>query len=59
MKLTIDPQVCINCKECIAICPMDAIKDVFGYAEIDEDRCVRCRMCLTVCPVDAIKVRLH
>ena len=57
MKLTIDPEKCIDCKECIDICPMDAISDDFGYAQINE-RCVQCRICLTLCPLDAINIGL-
>ncbi len=54
-----DPRIsdsCIGCFACMDTCPVDAIIDAGGMAQIDLTRCIRCGGCVGVCPVGAIDV---
>lgn len=62
--MLIDPERCICCGECVALCPMNAIRLVpkdpvtgrAAHAAIDRDECVECGVCFRsgVCPEQAI-----
>jgi NAD-dependent dihydropyrimidine dehydrogenase PreA subunit len=54
--LRIDPEICIACEACLAVCPMTAINMQDEVAVIDQDECVDCGVCRRsgVCPVDCI-----
>lgn len=62
--MRIDPDHCIRCGECVALCPMNAIRLVprdpasgrAAHAAIDRDECVECGVCFRsrVCPEEAI-----
>lgn len=54
--MNIDPERCVNCLECIVLCPMNSIFDDGEAVSIDQDECVECGVCLKsgVCPVEAI-----
>ncbi len=57
-KITHDSNECINCGECIALCPTDAIKFLKDKTvEIDEDKCIYCNACVEACPVRAVKIK--
>ncbi|WP_034640841.1 4Fe-4S binding protein [Desulfovibrio inopinatus] len=43
---------CIDCKKCVANCPMNAIPDDPQTTRLDE--CILCQTCAQVCPVRAI-----
>ena len=47
---------CVMCKyqECVAVCPVDAFKEMPTYLIIDPDECIDCGACVPECPVDAI-----
>ncbi len=47
----LDQETCIECGQCIKVCPVDAISDDFV---VDNGICTRCNSCIEVCPVDAI-----
>lgn len=52
--LSVDVQKCINCGQCVKVCPVNNIelkydKPVFG------DKCVACFACVRWCPKNAIK----
>nr|WP_270454692.1 NADH-ubiquinone oxidoreductase-F iron-sulfur binding region domain-containing protein [Halonatronomonas betaini] len=47
----LDQETCIECGQCIKVCPVDAISDDFV---VDNEICTRCNSCIEVCPVDAI-----
>lgn len=53
--MKIDPEVCVNCGECIVYCPVAAIEQTNDDVSINLDRCVECGACLKsgVCPVNA------
>ena len=50
----VDPDLCMGCGECEAICPANAISFINDVAFIDESKCEKCRLCVAVCPVEAI-----
>ena len=49
------PEFCMGCSLCVAQCPRDAIRLVFGKAWIDQRRCTSCYECIEVCPQGAIR----
>jgi ferredoxin len=63
IEFRIDPEKCIMCGECQAVCKFNAIvgekKKPFlsGYLpfEIVQKRCTKCGECIKVCPTDAIE----
>lgn len=58
MSVTVTPETCTGCGECVSTCPLDAITlktdadPVVAY--IDPDTCGECGACVDVCPVSAI-----
>ncbi len=54
-RAAIDEAICIGCKKCIDVCPVDAIVGAakLMHTIIAED-CTGCELCLPVCPVDCI-----
>jgi len=40
--------------ECVAVCPVDCIKEGEDQYYIDPDVCIDCGACESVCPVEAI-----
>ncbi len=53
VRYTIDPDVCIQCGECVEACPHGAIIEDDEY-EIDDALCQRCGICQETCPSEAI-----
>ena len=50
----IDPEICIRCNTCEAICPVGAIThDARNYV-VDADKCDSCMACIPPCPTGAI-----
>ena len=47
---------CINHKyqDCVAVCPVEAFRELPTYLVIDPDECIDCAACEPVCPVNAI-----
>ena len=47
---------CVNHKyqDCVAVCPVDAFREMPTYLVIDPDECIDCGACVPECPVEAI-----
>ena len=54
-RAVIDEPVCIGCRKCIDVCPVDAILGArkLMHTVLDAE-CNGCALCLPVCPVDCI-----
>jgi len=52
--VSIDRHLCVGCEQCIAACPVNAIRIEDGVAIVDPNLCTGCGECLSVCPVEAI-----
>ena len=56
--MRVDDESCIGCFNCVAYCPVEAIREDHqaGKAVIDEAKCVECGVCLRSanCPSDAL-----
>jgi ferredoxin len=51
----INPNSCTGCGECIAVCPVRALGQVGGKADlVNPAACTYCTLCEDICPVDAI-----
>jgi uncharacterized protein (DUF362 family)/NAD-dependent dihydropyrimidine dehydrogenase PreA subunit len=46
---------CTACKQCVDICPIEAVRMQRGKARIDKSRCIHCMCCHEVCRYHAIK----
>ena len=50
----IDPEICIRCNTCEAICPVQAIThDALNYV-VDAEKCNLCMACISPCPTGSI-----
>ncbi|MEC7703757.1 MAG: ferredoxin family protein [Candidatus Thermoplasmatota archaeon] len=47
---------CVDHKyqDCVAVCPVDAFREMPTYLVIDPDECIDCGACIAECPVEAI-----
>lgn len=54
--LNINPKKCLNCLNCVRVCPVHAIRIQVGmeHPEIDDQRCIGCGTCLAACNSGAI-----
>ena len=50
----IDPEVCIRCNTCEAICPVQAITHDSRNYVVDADKCNLCMACISPCPTGSI-----
>ena len=54
----IDPALCINCMQCVLVCPRDVFAAVRGEVKtvvaVKPDQCEECLACYKQCPTDAI-----
>ena len=41
-------------QDCVAVCPVEAFRELTTYLVIDPDECIDCNACVAECPVDAI-----
>lgn len=55
-KLVIDPEKCIHCGKCAAICPVQRIEMIDKAPTISKENpgCIHCGSCVSHCPTDAI-----
>ncbi|HSV34586.1 MAG TPA: benzoyl-CoA 2,3-epoxidase subunit BoxA [Ramlibacter sp.] len=50
----IDPEICIRCNTCEAICPVQAITHDSRNYVVDADKCNLCMACIGPCPTGSI-----
>ena len=50
----IDPEICIRCNTCEAICPVGAITHDDRNYVVDADKCNLCMHCISPCPTGSI-----
>jgi NAD-dependent dihydropyrimidine dehydrogenase PreA subunit len=50
----VDPELCIQCGDCVDRCPMEAIMELDETTEVTADKCIGCGLCVSVCPEEAI-----
>ena len=55
MRITANEESCINCKQCIEICPMDVDMLDIKRTRKHGTECILCLECLNRCPNDSIK----
>ncbi len=53
---SVERKECTGCKNCMDICPAEAIYISGKSAEIDSSKCIGCAECITICPQGAIKI---
>lgn len=55
-EIGVYPARCINCGQCLEICPFNALKMREGKPVIERSRCNACGNCVTVCSPKALEV---
>ncbi len=52
--ISVDPENCVNCHRCIAVCPAKYCNDSSGdYVKVNKDLCIGCGQCISACKHDA------
>lgn len=52
-----DDEKCMDCGECISLCPVEAITMERDWTvEVDDQKCIGCGFCTSSCPTKAIKI---
>lgn len=50
----VDPEKCVNCHQCISVCPSKYCNDGSGdYVKVDPELCIGCGACITICSHNA------
>ncbi len=57
-KVIKDDSICINCGQCLSICPLNLFSvDENWKIILDQESCISCGICVDACPVKALNVR--
>jgi Fe-S-cluster-containing hydrogenase component 2 len=55
----INQDTCVECGTCAERCPVDAIVQDDGPAQVDADKCIGCGVCYPSCPSESISLVLR
>jgi len=56
LRLTAEPETCINCKACTRACPMSLdVNGMVQQAHMENDECILCGSCVDGCPKGTIR----
>lgn len=56
--LRLDPEACLGCGMCLAVCPQQVFAMEHGKARIlEQDACMECGACMMNCPTKAVWVQ--
>lgn len=56
--IAVSDEACVGCRQCVSVCPADALSMKGRRAVVDEAACVGCFKCVEACtPFDAISVK--
>ena len=58
-EIAVYPAKCIQCGECVPVCPLNAVHLVDGKLSLDRSVCNACGKCAEVCNAKAIEVLGH
>ncbi|MCK4261176.1 MAG: DUF362 domain-containing protein [Halanaerobiales bacterium] len=56
-KPVFDPEICVQCGDCIRSCPPKVIQKIEKGVEADLDKCIRCFCCQELCPKQAVNIK--
>ncbi len=56
-KPIFDPEICIQCGDCIRSCPPQIITRMEKGVKADLDKCIRCFCCQELCPKKAVSIQ--
>ena len=54
-KLRLDIGKCNDCRECVNVCPVNALEVHDKNLTVSYDKCIFCGMCTVSCPNEALK----
>ena len=54
-----DENLCTGCGECVAVCPVQALKLEGDLPLLDEAWCIGCGVCATVCASGAVQIKVR
>jgi NAD-dependent dihydropyrimidine dehydrogenase PreA subunit len=52
----LEPDKCMLCGGCVAVCPTDCITVYEAWMDIDQGDCTNCGACVKLCPVGAMEI---
>ena len=55
-EIAVYPDRCIHCDQCLAACPVDAVRLTADTVSIDRPVCDRCGKCASVCNAEALRL---
>ncbi len=56
-EVTVDPDKCEGCEECVEVCPVDVYEIQDGKSvPVNAEECLGCESCVEVCDQEAITV---
>ena len=55
-RVTVDPQLCVQCGKCQKVCPMDVDMTDNSRSRTNGTECILCLTCVDACPKQALKL---